>query len=141
MTIDVVPTTTPTTTVPVLLDEAGRTVHGLWGVTITFLRRQPVGSIGLVLVLIFGLAGIFADWLAPYNPTSNDFAAMTEPPSLAHWLGTDQLGRDLLSRILFGARTAFVVGLTSALVGGFSGLVIGVGRACFGGQIDLWMQL
>ena len=66
------------------------------GVTSTFFRRQPVGSIGIVLVLIFGLAGIFADWLAPYNPTSNDFAAMTEPPSWAHWLGTDQLGRDLL---------------------------------------------
>src|SRR5438046_4054243 len=140
MTIDVVPTTTPTTTVPVLLDERGRTVHGLWGITITFLRRQPVGSIGLVLVLIFGLAGIFAEWIAPYSPTSNDFAAMTEPPSLAHWLGTDQLGRDLLSRILFGARTAFIVGMTSALVGGFSGLVLGVGSAYFGGQIDLWLQ-
>ena len=63
MTIDVVPTTTPTTTVPVLLDERGRTVHGLWGVTITFLRRQPVGSIGLVLVLIFGL-GIRANGVA-----------------------------------------------------------------------------
>ena len=61
----------------------------------------------MVLVLIFGLAGIFADWIAPYNPTANDFAAMTEPPSWAHWLGTDQLGRDILSRILFGARTAF----------------------------------
>src|SRR5438046_3530341 len=140
MTIDVVPTTTPTTTVPVLLDERGRTVHGLWGITITFLRRQPVGSIGLVLVLIFGLAGIFAEWIAPYKPTSNDFAAMTEPPSLAHWLGTAQLGRDMLSRILFGARTAFIVGMTSALVGGISGLVLGVGSAYFGGQIDLWLQ-
>src|SRR5205807_1087020 len=67
-------------------------------------------------------------------------ASMTEPPSLAHWLGTDQLGRDLLSRILFGARTAFIVGLTSALVGGISGLVIGVASAYFGGQLDLWLQ-
>ena len=91
----------------------------------------------MVLVLIFGLAGIFADWIAPYSPTANDFAAMTEAPSWAHWLGTDQLGRDLLSRILFGARTAFIVGLTSALVGGLSGLVIGVASAYFGGQIDL----
>jgi ABC-type antimicrobial peptide transport system permease subunit len=119
MTIEIAPTTP--TSVPVLLDDQGRTVRGLWGVTVTFFRRQPVGSIGLVLVVIFGLAGIFADWIAPYNPTSNDFAAMTEPPSLAHWLGTDQLGRDLLSRILFGARTAFIVGMTSALVGGSRG--------------------
>jgi peptide/nickel transport system permease protein len=107
---------------------------------VRFLQRQPVGSIGLFLVLVFGLAGIFADWLAPYNPTSNDFAAMTEPPSWAHWLGTDQLGRDLLSRILFGARTAFIVGLTSSLIGGVSGLVLGVGSAYFGGKIDLWLQ-
>jgi peptide/nickel transport system permease protein len=105
-----------------------------------FVRRQPVGSIGMFLVLIFGLAGIFADVLAPYNPTANDFAAMTEPPSWAHLLGTDQLGRDLLSRILYGARTAFLVGMSSALVGGFAGLVLGVGSAYFGGRIDLWLQ-
>ena len=107
---------------------------------IAFARRQPLGTLGLVLVLIFALAGIFADWLAPYNPTSNDFAAMTQPPSWEHWLGTDQLGRDLLSRILFGARTAFIVGLTAAMVGGVSGLVLGVGSAYFGGRIDLYLQ-
>jgi peptide/nickel transport system permease protein len=137
MTLEIAPTPA---TVPVLVDEHGRTPRGLWGITTTFFRRQPVGSIGLVLVLIFGLAGIFAEWLAPYNPTSNDFAAMTEPPSWAHWLGTDQLGRDLFSRILYGARTAFIVGLTSSVIGGLSGLVIGVGSAYFGGQIDLWLQ-
>jgi peptide/nickel transport system permease protein len=108
--------------------------------TIVFVRRQPLGTLGLVLVLLFALAGVFADWLAPYNPTANDFAAMTQPPSSAHWLGTDQLGRDLLSRILYGARTAFIVGLTAATVGGFSGLVLGVGSAYFGGRIDLYLQ-
>jgi peptide/nickel transport system permease protein len=107
---------------------------------VAFVVRQPVGTLGIVIVALFGLAGIFADWLSPYNPTSNDFAAMTEPPSWAHWLGTDQLGRDLLSRILYGARTAFEVGLTSAIIGGFSGLVIGVASAYFGGQLDLWLQ-
>src|SRR5437773_1326495 len=137
MTLEIAPTPA---TVPVLVDEHGRTPRGLWGITITFFRRQPVGAIGLVLVLIFGLAGIFAEWIAPYNPTSNDFAAMTEAPSWAHWLGTDQLGRDLLSRILYGARTAFIVGLTSSMVGGFSGLAVGVASAYFGGQLDLWLQ-
>lgn len=105
-----------------------------------FLQRQPVGAIGIFLVLLFGLAGIFADVLAPYNPTANDFSAMTEAPSWAHPLGTDQLGRDLLSRILYGARTAFIVGLVSALVGGFVGLILGVASAYFGGYIDLWLQ-
>ena len=124
----------------VLAEERSFLPRGPLAITLAFLRRQPVGAIGIVLVLLFGLAGVFADWLAPYNPTANDFAAMTEAPSWAHWLGTDQLGRDLLSRILFGARTAFVVGLTSALVGGISGLVLGVASAYFGGRIDLWLQ-
>src|SRR5579864_8272905 len=123
-----------------LADDGGLAPRGIFGVTWTFLQRQPVGAIGMALVLIFGLAGLFADFLAPYNPTANDFSAMTEAPSWAHWLGTDQLGRDLLSRILFGARTAFIVGLTSAIVGGFSGLVLGVGSAYFGGRIDLFLQ-
>jgi peptide/nickel transport system permease protein len=114
--------------------------RGVFSVTWRFLRRQPVGAIGIVLVLLFGLSGIFADFMAPYNPTANDFAAMTEAPSWSHWLGTDQLGRDLLSRILFGARTAYIVGLTSALIGGMSGLVLGVASAYFGGYIDLWLQ-
>ncbi|HVB17360.1 MAG TPA: ABC transporter permease [Stellaceae bacterium] len=123
-----------------LADDGALAPRGIFAVCWTFLCRQPVGTLGIVLVVLFGLGGIFADWIAPYNPTANDFAAMTEAPSWAHWLGTDQLGRDLLSRILFGARTAFIVGLTSAVVGGFSGLLIGVGSAYFGGQLDLWLQ-
>jgi peptide/nickel transport system permease protein len=128
------------TTAAVLVDEHGITPRGPLAVVAAFLRRQPVGAVGIILVLIFGLAGVFANWIAPYNPTANDFSAMTEAPSWAHWLGTDQLGRDLLSRILFGARTAFIVGLTSAGVGGISGLVLGVSSAYFGGHIDLWLQ-
>src|SRR5260221_5796618 len=117
----------PTPTgIAALADEGQLAPRGILAVSWAFLLRQPVGAIGMVLVLIFGLAGIFAEVIAPYNPTSNDFSAMTESPSWAHWLGTDQLGRDLLSRILYGARTAFIVGLTSALVCGFSGLVIQV---------------
>jgi peptide/nickel transport system permease protein len=124
----------------VFTDDAYVAPRGMWSAVKRFLIRQPVGTIGIVLVAIFGFAGITADWIAPYNPTSNDFGAMTEAPGWAHWLGTDQLGRDILSRILFGARTAFIVGLTSAIVGGFSGLVLGVGSAYFGGRIDLFLQ-
>jgi peptide/nickel transport system permease protein len=105
-----------------------------------FCRRQPLGTFGLALVLIIAFTGIFAEVLAPYNPTANDFGAMTEAPSIDHWLGTDQFGRDLLSRIIYGARTALIVGLSSAFVGGTLGLVLGVGSAYFGGLIDMLMQ-
>jgi peptide/nickel transport system permease protein len=123
-----------------LTAEPDQTAHGPWRTILTFCRRQPLGTFGMALVIIVAIAGLGADLIAPYNPTSNDFAAMTEAPSWAHWLGTDQFGRDMLSRIIFGARTALLVGLTSALVGGVAGLVLGVGSAYFGGMIDLILQ-
>ena len=110
------------------------------GTALKFCRRQPVGTLGMVMVLIIAVTGLGAEWIAPYNPTSNDFAAMTEAPSWTHLLGTDQLGRDIFSRIVFGARTALIVGFSSAIVGGFAGLVLGVASAYFGGRIDLIMQ-
>ena len=112
----------------------------VWARILRFCRRQPLGTFGLALVLIIAVTGVFAEVLAPYNPTANDFGAMTEPPSLQHWLGTDQFGRDLLSRIIHGARTALIVGLSSAIVGGALGLVLGVGSAYFGGWIDIILQ-
>src|SRR5512146_1138838 len=128
------------TNLAALAEDGSLAPRGIFALSLDFLRRQPVGAIGMVLVLIFGLAGIFANWIAPYSPTANDFAAMTEAPSWAHWLGTDQFGRDLLSRIIFGARTALIVGLSSAVVGGLAGLVLGVGSAYFGGLLDIWLQ-
>jgi peptide/nickel transport system permease protein len=107
---------------------------------LAFARRQPLGTFGLIVVVIAAIAGLSAEWIAPYSPTANDFSAMTEPPSAAHWLGTDQFGRDLLSRIIYGARTALIIGFVSAFVGGFAGLVLGVGSAYFGGVIDLILQ-
>jgi peptide/nickel transport system permease protein len=94
----------------------------------------------MLLVIVVAVTGMSAELIAPYSPTSNDFAAMTEPPSWTHLLGTDQFGRDLLSRIIYGARTALIVGLSSATVGGFAGLVLGVGSAHFGGRLDLIFQ-
>jgi peptide/nickel transport system permease protein len=122
------------------IDEVGGLQRSFLGNVIAFVRHQPLGTIGIVVVVIVAFAGIFANWIAPYDPTSNDFAAMTQPPSWAHLLGTDQFGRDLLSRIIFGARTALIVGLSTAAIGGFSGLVLGVASAYFGGRLDLWLQ-
>ncbi len=105
-----------------------------------FCRRQPLGTVGLVLCVLMFVAGLGAELLSPYAPTANDFASMTEPPSWEHLLGTDQFGRDLLSRIIYGARTAMIVGVSCAILGGFAGLVLGVGSAYFGGRLDAWLQ-
>jgi peptide/nickel transport system permease protein len=110
------------------------------GAVLNFCRRQPVGTLGMAIVVVIAMAGLGAEWFAPYNPTANDFGAMTEAPSWTHLLGTDQLGRDIFSRIVVGARTALIVGFSSAIVGGLAGLVLGVASAYFGGRIDLILQ-
>jgi peptide/nickel transport system permease protein len=132
--------TTDRTPVPTGADELPDRPKSFTKKALEFCRRQPLGTLGLVLVAVMLVAGVGAEWLAPFDPTSNDFASMTESPSWAHPLGTDQFGRDLLSRIIFGARTALIVGYSCAVVGGFSGLVLGVGSAYFGGWIDMVLQ-
>ena len=129
------------TSLPALVEDIGPAPRGLLAISLDFLRRQPVGAIGMVLVLIFGLAGIFADWIAPYSPTANDFAAMTEAPSWAHWLGTDQLGpRHVVAHPVRRAHRVYRRPRPRPCVGGFSGLVLGVASAYFGGQLDLFLQ-
>ena len=86
------------------------------------------------------LMAIFAPWLTSYDPTDNDFGAMLSSPDSVHFLGTDQFGRDLLSRIIFGARTALLVGFVSSFTGCFLGLFLGVTSAYFGGRFDLLFQ-
>ena len=111
-----------------------------WQHSVAFVRRQPLGTFGLIIVVVMFLAGVFAPLIAPFDPEENDFSAMMEAPSLIHWLGTDQLGRDIFSRLVYGARTAMIVGFVSAVVGGLIGLVLGVASAYFGGWFDLIFQ-
>jgi peptide/nickel transport system permease protein len=131
----------PTRTASVLpVDDVPELRRSVLRSALTFCRRQPLGTIGLVIVLVMLLAGVTAEWIAPYDPEENDFAAQVEPPSWAHVMGTDQFGRDLFSRIVHGARTALIVGFTAAIVGGVVGLVLGVASAYFGGWFDLAFQ-
>jgi peptide/nickel transport system permease protein len=78
--------------------------------------------------------------IAPYHPLDTDFAAQFSPPPTSHWLGTDAFGCDLLSRLIYGARTALLVGFASALTGATLGAVFGVASAYFGGHVDLVVQ-
>lgn len=103
-------------------------------------RKQPVGVAGLFVVILMIFAAIFAPWLTPYDPVANSYEYILTPPGEGFILGTDQFGRDIFTRILYGARTALFVGFVAAAVGSISGLVLGVGSAYFGGIIDLVLQ-
>lgn len=104
------------------------------------IRRKPLGAAGGLIVIIMVVAGIFAPIIAPFDPLVNDYARPHFAPNLINWLGTDQFGRDILSRIIYGARTALLIGFVSAAIGGSLGLVLGVASAYFGGLFDLILQ-
>ena len=108
--------------------------------SVDLIRRQPLGAAGLFIVLIMIFMAAFADFIAPYDPEANNFEFMLVPPSADFWLGTDQFGRDIWTRIMYGARTALLVGFFAAFVGSSVGLVLGVASAYFGGKFDLLFQ-
>src|SRR5262245_54403057 len=105
-----------------------------------FCRRRPLGAIGGVAILFMLFVAAVAPVLAPYDPLAVDFAAMLSPPSAEHWLGTDSFGRDVLSRLIYGSRTALIVGFGASMLGASIGALLGVGSAYFGGRIDLYLQ-
>ena len=90
------------------------------------LLASPVSALGLAIVLLIVLCAVFAPFIAPYDPTQIAVTQKLQPPSLAHWFGTDQLGRDLLSRIVYGARTALSIAFLSTLLAGAVGLLLGM---------------
>lgn len=104
------------------------------------MRRQPLGAAGAFIVILMVLATIFAEVISPYDPEMISFESMLVPPSITHWMGTDAFGRDILTRIIYGARTALFVGFTAAFVGSTLGLILGVASAYFGGFFDLVVQ-
>jgi peptide/nickel transport system permease protein len=105
-----------------------------------FTRRRPLGALGAIAIAVGLVVATFAPVLAPYDPVAADFGAMLQAPSAAHPLGTDSFGRDVLSRLVYGSRTALLVGFGSAVLGATLGAIIGVGSAYFGGRIDLLLQ-
>lgn len=107
---------------------------------VLFLREQPVGAAGACVILALCIVAIGAHWIAPYDPFSNDYAAMLSAPSTSHWLGTDNYGRDILSRLIYGARPALIVGFVSAFIGCTIGALIGTLSAFFRGRVDMIVQ-
>ena len=90
------------------------------------LLADPFTCVALVLVASFLIIAVFAPFLAPYSPTKIDVLHKLQPPSLAHWFGTDHLGRDLLARVIYGARTALTIAMVSVAIAGAIGLLLGL---------------
>lgn len=101
-----------------------------------FLRHSPPGRIGLALTSILVVAALAAPSLAPYNPIAQNLPVRLAAPTFTHWMGTDQLGRDILSRILFGARVSMLVSISVVFGAGLIGLSIGSVAGYFGGWFD-----
>ncbi|HVF60209.1 MAG TPA: ABC transporter permease [Thermoanaerobaculia bacterium] len=100
-------------------------------------RNLPRGAVaGGAVLLVLCAAALFAPWLAPYDPLAQQLELRLQPPSPAHPLGLDELGRDVLSRLLFGARTSLAVGLAVVLVAGSIGTAIGAIAGFAGGRVD-----
>ena len=105
-----------------------------------FILHQPLGAGGLVFIVLMALAAIFAPWVTPYDPLTVDYGGMLAAPSWQHWMGTDSFGRDVFTRVIYGARTALAVGFLASFIGSTAGAIIGVVSAYFGGKIDMIIQ-
>ena len=105
-----------------------------------FCRKKPLGAAGGFIMVLIVFTAVFANVLQTHDPIATNAAATLAPPSAAHWLGTDHLGRDIYSRILHGARVSLLVGLGSTLVASLLGGIIGLLSGYVGGKTDLVVQ-
>lgn len=107
----------------------------------TVARGNPLATTGVVLVAIFVIFALFAPWIAPYDPFAINLPTRLAPPSAGHWCGTDELGRDILSRLIYGSRISMLVG--SCVVAGSLGLGLIVGSIAgyYGGRIDRFVNI
>ena len=99
-------------------------------------HHNPLAAIGMVLVVVFVTFALLAPWIAPEDPAHIDLPTRLQGPSAAHWCGTDELGRDILSRLIYGARISMLVGSSVVAASLFLGLIIGSIAGYYGGRID-----
>jgi len=104
-------------------------------------RHNPLAAIGVVLVIVFIILAIFAPWIAPQDPDSIDLPSRLSPPSAAHWAGTDELGRDTLSRLIYGSRISMLVGSSVVVTSLVLGLIIGSIAGYYGGRLDRFINI
>ena len=105
-----------------------------------FVRTKPLGAGGALIILGMMLVALFAEALAPYDPYRGDYGLQFARPSVDHWFGTDEFGRDVLSRVMYGARIALFVGFVASFAGCTLGGLLGVVSAYWGGKVDLILE-
>ena len=105
------------------------------------MKQNPLAIAGLMLTALFALCALFAPLLAPQDPAQIDLPARLASPSTAHWLGTDELGRDLLSRVIYGARISMLVGTSVVAVSLTLGLIVGCVSGYYGGGVDRFFNV
>jgi peptide/nickel transport system permease protein len=103
--------------------------------------HNVLSTSGAVLIVVFVAFAIFAPWIAPYNPAHLDLPSRLMPPSSAHWFGTDELGRDILSRVIYGARISMLVGSSVVLASLTLGLIFGSIAGYYGGMTDRFLNV
>jgi peptide/nickel transport system permease protein len=104
-------------------------------------RHNPLAATGVALVVIFVILALFAPWIAPQDPAAIDLPSRLDPPSHAHWFGTDELGRDILARVIYGARISMLVGTCVVATSLALGLIIGSIAGYYGGAIDRFVNI
>ena len=122
------------------LRRAGAGSHGVIGQLMFFVRRYPLGAIGALIMLAFVAIAIFADAIATFDPLTTNARASLAPPGGEHTLGADFMGRDVLARIIYGARISLAVGLGATALGCLIGMAVGLTSGFFGGWFDLIVQ-
>lgn len=105
-----------------------------------FAAQQPLGTVGLLVIVTMCLAAAFAEQVVPHDPFQTNYMTLLAPPSWEHPLGTDNFGRDIFSRVIYGARTALAIGFLASLSGCTIGALIGVVSAYFSGWVDILVQ-
>ena len=105
------------------------------------LRSQPLAIAGLAVLAVFVVLALFAPWIAPFDPAAIHLHARLQAPSAAHWFGTDELGRDILSRVIFGTRISMLVATSVVSVALFVGIVLGSIAGFYGGWVDTFLNV
>lgn len=115
---------------------ARRRASSYWAVSWNIFKKNKLGMFCLVVVVLLALVAIFAPLLAPYDPDAQELTNMLQPPSAAHLFGTDEYGRDILSRVIYGCRVSLSVGVVSQAIALVIGFLAGVCAGYFGGKVD-----